>query len=44
MNPFDPLNYFVYPYTEIDGKTHSETAYEVAYRDAGSQPAVSVHG
>jgi len=32
----DPLNYFVYPYTEIDGKPVAETAYEVAYRDTGS--------
>jgi transglutaminase-like putative cysteine protease len=30
----DPLNYFVYPYTEIDGKV-AQTSYEARYRDAG---------
>jgi transglutaminase-like putative cysteine protease len=34
----DALNYFVYPYTEIDGRAVGETAYEIAYRDIGSQP------
>jgi transglutaminase-like putative cysteine protease len=38
----DPLNYFVYPYTEIDGKPVTETAYEVAYRDTGSQQTAAV--
>ncbi len=32
----DPLNYFVYPYSEIDGKPFAETAYEITYRDTGS--------
>jgi transglutaminase-like putative cysteine protease len=32
----DSLNYFIYPYTEIDGRPLPETAYEVAYRDSGS--------
>jgi len=32
----DPLNYFVYPYTEIDGKPFAETAYEITYRDTAS--------
>ena len=30
----DGLNYFVYPYAEMDGKT-VETGYEAAYRDMG---------
>jgi hypothetical protein len=36
----DPLNYFVYPYTEIDGRPVADTAYEVSYQDIRSpQPA-----
>jgi len=30
----DALNYFVYPYVEIDGQPFAGTAYEVTYRDA----------
>jgi transglutaminase-like putative cysteine protease len=37
----DALNYFVYPYTEIDGKPLAETSYEIAYRDTGSQPSTA---
>ena len=29
----DPLNYFVYPYAEVDGKTFAGTEYAVTYRD-----------
>ena len=32
----DPLNYFVYPYAEIDGQPRSEVAAEIAYADLGS--------
>jgi transglutaminase-like putative cysteine protease len=32
----DPLNYFIYPYVEIDGKPFTGTAYEISYRDAAS--------
>ena len=32
----DPLNYFVYPYSEIDGKPQPETAYEITYRDVAA--------
>jgi len=39
----DPLNYFVYPYTEFDGRPVAETAYEIAYRDLGSQSTAAVH-
>ncbi|MBZ5723810.1 MAG: transglutaminase domain-containing protein [Acidobacteriia bacterium] len=38
----DALNYFVYPYAEVDGKPHAETAWEVAYRDTDAQPAAAV--
>jgi transglutaminase-like putative cysteine protease len=38
----DPLNYFVYPYTEIDGKAVAQTAYEVAYRDMRPVRTVAV--
>jgi transglutaminase-like putative cysteine protease len=34
----EPLNYFVYPYAEIDGKT-VDAAYAAAYRDLGVTPA-----
>jgi len=29
----DPLNYFVFPYAEVDGKTFGGTDYAVTYRD-----------
>jgi len=32
----DPLNYFIYPYAEIDGRAFSETAYEITYSDTDS--------
>jgi hypothetical protein len=35
----DPLNYFIYPYAEIDGQPFAGTAYEILYRDTGSRPA-----
>jgi transglutaminase-like putative cysteine protease len=38
----DPLNYFIYPYAEVDGKAVAATASEVSYRDttaAASLPA-----
>jgi len=38
----DPLNYFVYPYTEIDGRPVAETAYEIAYQDIGLQQSAAV--
>jgi transglutaminase-like putative cysteine protease len=38
----DPLNYFIYPYAEIDGQQFAGSAYEIAYRDLGSRPADSV--
>lgn len=32
----EPLNYFVYPYAEVDGKTFSGTEYAVTYRDVAN--------
>jgi transglutaminase-like putative cysteine protease len=29
----EPLNYFIYPYAEVDGKAVTGTEYEVSYRD-----------
>ena len=37
----EPLNYFVYPYAEVDGRPFSGIAYEIAYRDTDSQPTAS---
>lgn len=37
----DPLNYFVYPYAEVDGQVFAGTGYEVTYRDAGSRSTVA---
>ncbi|SPE43208.1 Transglutaminase domain protein [Candidatus Sulfopaludibacter sp. SbA3] len=35
----DPLNYFVYPYAEIDGQPFAGTDLVVTYRDAEAPPA-----
>jgi transglutaminase-like putative cysteine protease len=37
----DALNFFVYPYAEMNGKT-VETGYEAAYRDLGATPALAL--
>jgi len=34
----DPLNYFIYPYAEADGRPLPETAYEIGYRDRVNSP------
>ena len=34
----DPLNYFIYPYAEIDGKPYSATEFAVQYSDAAQAP------
>jgi transglutaminase-like putative cysteine protease len=31
----EPLNYFVYPYAEVDGHPFADTHFEVSYRDNG---------
>ncbi|HVT58460.1 MAG TPA: transglutaminase domain-containing protein [Thermoanaerobaculia bacterium] len=36
-----PLNYFVYPYVEVDGKPHTPVELTFTYRDRPPQPAVS---
>jgi transglutaminase-like putative cysteine protease len=38
-----PLNYFIYPYAEIDGKPLSGTAYEIGYWDTDLRRTASVH-
>ncbi len=37
----DPLNYFIYPYAEIDGRPFDGAAYLVTYRDMGSPMAAA---
>lgn len=37
----DPLNYFVFPYGELDGKTYSDLKYEYSFRD---DPVPAVNG
>jgi len=37
----EPLNYFVYPYAEVDGQPFAGTAFEVRYRDAVPTAAAS---
>ena len=32
----EPLNYFVYPYAEVDGQPFAGTSYEVRYRDVAA--------
>jgi hypothetical protein len=34
-----PLNYFIYPYVEVDGKEYSNVSINFSFRDAGSMPA-----
>jgi transglutaminase-like putative cysteine protease len=38
----DPLNYFIYPYAEVDGQPFAGSVYEIAYRDTGSRPTAAV--
>lgn len=35
----DPLNFYIYPYAEANGKPMPHTAYEIIYRDANMQTA-----
>jgi transglutaminase-like putative cysteine protease len=37
----DPLNYFIYPYAEVDGKAFAGTSYEVSYHDTGLQQSTA---
>src|SRR5579872_1186512 len=39
----DPLNYFIYPYAEVDGKIHAGTEFVVQYMDTMSPPAKADH-
>jgi transglutaminase-like putative cysteine protease len=35
----DPLNYFVYPYVEVDGKPHKSISKKLSYRNLGGKTA-----
>ena len=35
----DPLNYFVYPYVEVDGKEHPNVSTHFSFEDAGGEQA-----
>jgi transglutaminase-like putative cysteine protease len=39
----DPLNYFVYPYGESDGKPLVSPAYEITYRDMAAEQTAAIH-
>ncbi|HEY1212087.1 MAG TPA: transglutaminase domain-containing protein [Bryobacteraceae bacterium] len=39
----DPLNYFVYPYAELDGKPFTGTTYDFEYRDTMNQAEAALH-
>lgn len=36
-----PLNYFIYPYVEVDGKEYPNVSISFSFRDAGSMPAAT---
>lgn len=40
----DPLNYFIYPYAEVDGKAHAGVEKSFAYRDLTPPPAPAPGG
>jgi transglutaminase-like putative cysteine protease len=40
----DPLNYFIYPYAEVDGKAHAGVEKSFAYRDLTATPSASPGG
>jgi len=37
----EPLNYFIYPYAEVDGKAHAGVEKSFAYRDLTATPAAA---
>lgn len=39
----DPLNYFIYPYAEIDGKAYTEIESTVTFRDRGALQSAKLH-
>lgn len=39
-----PLNYFVYPYAELDGKPFTSVQRQFSFRDAAAAPPASAHG
>jgi transglutaminase-like putative cysteine protease len=36
-----PLNYFIYPYVEVDGKPYAKVSKKFTYRDAGVTPSAT---
>ena len=40
----EPLNYFIYPYAEVDGKAHAGVEKSFAYRDLNVPPVPSAGG
>jgi transglutaminase-like putative cysteine protease len=40
----DPLNYFIYPYAEVDGKPHTGVEKSFAYRDLTPTPTTAPSG
>jgi transglutaminase-like putative cysteine protease len=40
----DPLNYFIYPYAEVDGKPHAGVDRKFQYRDLGDEPRATAGG
>ena len=40
----DPLNYFIYPYAEVDGKPHAGVEKSFAYRDLTTPPTTAPSG
>jgi Transglutaminase-like superfamily len=37
----EPLNYFVYPYVELDGKEYSNVSTHFSFEDTGTEPATT---
>jgi transglutaminase-like putative cysteine protease len=40
----EPLNYFIYPYAEVDGKAHAGIEKSFAYRDLNAPPTTTTLG
>ena len=39
----DPLNYFIYPYVEVDGKPFSHVSKKFAFKDLSASPITALH-
>jgi len=40
----EPLNYFIYPYAEVDGRLHAGVDRKFQYRDTGDAPRTTAGG